>query len=258
MPEASSGPSRRIQKPRVRALGVFLFFLALGGKGTVAADTGHERTVRESRLFSGEAWKRTGRRLTDDTSLVLAGAGLFSAAMTTAADFSLRDQAAGHRWMGPDTEELGDFLGTGIPGVLIVTGQYVFDVENADAHGRALIATSVLTHTLKFATGRRRPGTSPDRRSFPSGHTSTTFATATSLTLAYGWKAGIVAYPLAVLSGASRVSDDVHWASDVVAGAFLGVIVARAAREQGNDPTSAIWYPILEHDRAGMGVTKAF
>lgn len=41
--------------------------------------------------------------------------------------------------------------------------------------------------------------------------------------MSYGWKAGVPAFLLAAGVGASRLSDDVHWASDVVAGATLGI-----------------------------------
>jgi hypothetical protein len=52
--------------------------------------------------------------------------------------------------------------------------------------------------------------------------------TATQLAMAYGWQAGLVAFPIAAFTGATRLSDDAHWFSDTVAGAFLGYLVGRA------------------------------
>jgi undecaprenyl-diphosphatase len=60
--------------------------------------------------------------------------------------------------------------------------------------------------------------------SFPSGHTITTFALAVVLAKGYpSWKIPI--YGLACLIGFSRIYLDSHFASDVFAGAVLGVWV---------------------------------
>ncbi|HRF23707.1 MAG: Undecaprenyl-diphosphatase BcrC [Bacteroidetes bacterium ADurb.BinA245] len=59
--------------------------------------------------------------------------------------------------------------------------------------------------------------------SFPSGHTSEAFATATSLTLiTKKWYIAVPAYTWASLVGYSRMYLGVHYPSDVIGGAFLG------------------------------------
>jgi undecaprenyl-diphosphatase len=71
--------------------------------------------------------------------------------------------------------------------------------------------------------------------SFPSGHT--TAVTAVALTLAYvGVREGLVprgaaaaAAGVAVLVGTARVCLDVHWASDVIGGWSVGLLIATAA-----------------------------
>lgn len=90
---------------------------------------------------------------------------------------------------------------------------------------------------LKELVGRQRPSEQPTDidvirpfsggDSFPSGHTAVAFALAESvnLTTRSRW-APWITYPTATLVGWSRVHDDVHWASDVVAGAALGVWTA--------------------------------
>ena len=86
---------------------------------------------------------------------------------------------------------------------------------------RAQILNGLLTQGLKFATGRERPTGS--QHSFPSGHTSATFASAAVLQTHYGWKTGLPAYGVAALVGWCRVRDNEHWLSDYVFGAALGV-----------------------------------
>jgi len=64
----------------------------------------------------------------------------------------------------------------------------------------------------------------PDKYSFPSGHTATAFGAAFAL---FGQIGGFSygAIALAPLIGFSRVYLGAHYPSDVVAGAFLGVLV---------------------------------
>ena len=90
---------------------------------------------------------------------------------------------------------------------------------------RAQISATSWTYALKYAVDRTRPN--GDARSFPSGHTSSAFATAMVLQQHYGWKLGVPCFAAAAYTSASRVVDDKHWASDVVFGAFLGMVSAR-------------------------------
>lgn len=90
----------------------------------------------------------------------------------------------------------------------------------------AQILTQAMTAGIKTSVGRRRPdGT---QYSFPSGHASVTFATATVLQRHLGWKAGIPAYGLATFVAAQRVQDRRHFLSDVTFGAALGIVAGRS------------------------------
>jgi membrane-associated phospholipid phosphatase len=88
---------------------------------------------------------------------------------------------------------------------------------------RAQALNGLLTRGLKLATQRARP-TGDTSDSFPSGHTSGTFASAAVLQGHYGWKVGIPAYLFGGFVGWTRVRDNQHWLSDVVVGASLGTI----------------------------------
>ncbi|MDE5875651.1 MAG: phosphatase PAP2 family protein, partial [Muribaculaceae bacterium] len=88
--------------------------------------------------------------------------------------------------------------------------------------GALTAVTSVgATYILKYAVKERRPDGS-DMHSFPSGHTSTTFATATFLQRRYGWKVGVPAYVLSSFVGGGRVFSKKHHWWDVAAGAAIG------------------------------------
>jgi membrane-associated phospholipid phosphatase len=93
---------------------------------------------------------------------------------------------------------------------------------------QAYITNGILTQGIKYATQRMRPDGS-DSQSFPSGHTSSTFALATVVTNYYGKKWGIPLYAFAGLVGVSRIEKGRHWPSDILAGAALGYISGRTA-----------------------------
>ena len=101
-----------------------------------------------------------------------------------------------------------------------------------------LIAESV-SGALKAWIGRDRPPLSnpdpaplvdlPATHSFPSGHATVAFACATTLALAVP-RLRIPLYVLAALIAFSRVYVGVHYPLDVLAGAVLGVGIAKALR----------------------------
>lgn len=99
----------------------------------------------------------------------------------------------------------------------------------------AAIVNLGYTELLKVAVGRERPN-GQDDKSFPSGHTSNAFALAAVAESHYGWKLGVPAYLAASLVGASRIQQDKHYLSDVVAGATLGYIVGRTVVRVNNRP----------------------
>lgn len=69
----------------------------------------------------------------------------------------------------------------------------------------------------------------PKDSSFPSGHTSASFATAVVLFKGLPKYAGIPALMLAFLIGMSRLYVGAHFPTDVLAGAVIGTVAALAA-----------------------------
>jgi membrane-associated phospholipid phosphatase len=90
---------------------------------------------------------------------------------------------------------------------------------------RAQIVAGALTEGLKITVRRRRPD--GNTLSFPSGHTSATFATAAVLQRELGWKVGSVSYGFATYVAMSRLSENKHYASDVAFGAAIGLLAGR-------------------------------
>ncbi len=64
----------------------------------------------------------------------------------------------------------------------------------------------------------------PHSLSFPSGHTSTSIGAALPFLMKANKKAGIPVFIIAVLIGISRIYIHVHYPTDVIAGAIVGII----------------------------------
>lgn len=131
-----------------------------------------------------------------------------------------------------------------VPGVLVVAGlalkQPELERTGARALGSAALAGGV-TLVLKEVFGRSRPdvgGAEPldfhpfsGNQSMPSGHTAAAFGFAASLADdVHPLWAKIGLYSLATGTAWSRVYNNKHWASDVVAGAIVGIYSAKLVR----------------------------
>lgn len=128
------------------------------------------------------------------------------------------------------------YVAVGVPVAMAVAAWINHDkklLKDAVYVGTSVAGTFVLTYGMKHLVGRDRPyDRYPDRvhpyshessPSFPSGHTATAFALATSLSIRYPkW---YVIAPTALWAcsvGVSRMNEGVHYPSDVLAGAALG------------------------------------
>lgn len=99
------------------------------------------------------------------------------------------------------------------------------------------LTTNVVTSLFKYAVQRDRPPTVvldpeplvgvPTTSSFPSGHTSMSFACAYVISR-LAPRLTVFVYVLAALIGFSRIYVGVHFPLDVLAGAVAGLLVARA------------------------------
>jgi membrane-associated phospholipid phosphatase len=206
--------------------------------------------------LAGDSAKKEARRLFNKQDALIAG----GFAVTTVLLFPL-DREIAQTLQNPDAQANRFFrnASTGfeviaspgaylIGGSLFVVGRVTGMRRLADLgwHGtEAVLLAEVMTNALKNLAGRARPyvtdADDPNnftlgggwgngaRRSFPSGHTSTAFAAAASVTAEAGawWPQhkvliGTVMYGGASAVGLSRMYNNRHWASDVALGALIG------------------------------------
>lgn len=189
-------------------------------------------------------------------------------------DGSLRRPAGSGEYAGPRGVFAGkdsafDRLGQpvaqfGIAGAFYGAG-WLSDSERARRIGAvgtaALTVNGLATWGLKSAAGRSRPftGEGPGgwgngggyaNASFPSGHTSMAFTMASVVAEEYDSPAvDFIAYGLAGTVGLTRIHQDQHWASDVVGGAALGLVVGKGISRWER---SAGWARFLYTDSRGL------
>ena len=150
----------------------------------------------------------------------------------------------------------------------------------------ATILTSLISQTIRGPLGRERPSISPDdqykfqfgkgfthfdNRSFPSLHSAVGFAAATAVSTEIhernpgaSWWVTPVAYTVAMVPGLTRMYLHQHWASDVVAGGFVGALIGTrvvryAHTHKRNKLDRALLGSIIQPDaRGGVDVGFSF
>lgn len=156
------------------------------------------------------------------------------------------------------SKKITTFGGVGEVAVLTTFGAYGYIFKKPKMVTTTLLATqayitgAAIENVVKFLSGRTRPssynyGTSAEPKflgpiskskdangkklysSFPSGHTTVVFAAATVFAKEYSDKPiiPIIAYSGATLVGLSRIVENAHWTTDVIAGAALGYLSGR-------------------------------
>lgn len=139
-----------------------------------------------------------------------------------------------------------------------------------DGLAASLVASGIVTPVLKYATGRSRPrenaGTAHFRplsgaASFPSGHTTQAFAVASVISAHYDetW-VKCSSYGIAGLVGLARTYHDAHFASDMLAGALIGIVVGQsvAAYNQQRRSDKMALIPDITPNRIGVRLAGSF
>lgn len=147
-------------------------------------------------------------------------------------------------------------------------------VDRAFSSLTALVMVEASVQILKHTVRVRRPDGS-DCHSFPSGHSAVAFMGAELMRIHYGGPWGWGAYGVAAATAVLRLGHERHWLSDVLAGAGIGILSARAAmwllpaeqrlfrrltsgREKKNGEGQAVLVPYADHYGGGLAMVYQF
>jgi|TARA_B110000196_G_C21121466_1_gene653435 membrane-associated phospholipid phosphatase len=144
-------------------------------------------------------------------------------------DSDVQDWFLNNQPLSGNLNHFGDIYGNLYSGIIVLTTAAISSNKNGSLRQfeyafTALGANGATTILLKEMVRRERPN-GLNHRSFPSGHVSHSFATATIFKELYGWKIGSPAYGLAIIVSMNRMQDNKHYFSDVIFGASLGTAI---------------------------------
>jgi membrane-associated phospholipid phosphatase len=220
-----------------------------------AVSAGERRTIARFPRNGAESLKVF---VTDNLAAVIVGATLIGGSLDL--DGSLRREVGGSDLGG--LRDLGDTLGDSEVVVPLTAG--LFAAGRATGPGRFrdmtydLAQTQLLVTVLGVASkrlvGRERPNHRP--LAFPSGHSYTWSATAVVVHHHYGAWAALPVAAVWGFTSLSRVANDTHHASDIVGGAVLGYLAARATTRANGAPSRKRLQvtPLVGHRQVGVVV----
>ena len=228
---------------------IILFLLLMMGSNLVFAQID---TVRFNKYYFKKYWTDTKSIVTsparwNDRDWTKLGVFIVAEGGLMFADQSVKDYFQAHKNKTETFFSTHVFQGFGAEhSLIIMSGIFTYGVlaKNNKCVSTALLAlesfalASLVTRIPKTLVGRERPdnwqGNGPYTikgplrgSSFPSGHTTASFAVASVIATQFRdskW-IPITAYSVAGLAGLSRVYDNKHWLTDVVAGATIGTLV---------------------------------
>lgn len=197
------------------------------------------------------------RGLASTRPLTILGIGAIAAAAAHVADPSMTSMLATERasFLRPG-ETIGSARMQLAAAVVTFAAGHVTGNAKVTAVGADLVSANIVAQTLtgavKMSVRRGRPdGT---QFSFPSGHTSVSFASATVLQRHFGWKAGVPAYAVASYVAASRIHDKRHFLSDVAFGAAVGIVSGWTVT-MGHGDAQVTMTPVAAPGGAGLSLS---
>ena len=223
-------------------------------------------------------------RWTGKDWIIAGGAAAGIILVAAMADVAVKDATLSHQSAALDdltriVEPFGAEYSWAVLGAYAVAGLIFHDADARDTaiDGviASLLASGVITPSLKFAFGRARPNQTDDPLAFhpfhsgytalPSGHATQAFAVA-SVISAHSDKLWVSAsaYSLAGLVAFARVYHNAHWTSDVTAGALIGTAVGQGVValnkriRSGESRVQIVFAPIFGERERGAGVTVVF
>lgn len=201
-----------------------------------------------------------------DFYMVVGGLGLAPSAFGSA--FKHEDPEFTELWgksqFADNTFELGETIGSGIFPVSLSAASWgfgkAFGSNRMTDFGtdliRAQAANGIITASLKYSIHRTRPN--GGAYSYPSGHTSSTFAMAGVVYKHFGKTWGIPAFAVATYVGFSRLQENKHYLSDVIAGGIIGTYVSLKLSKHDTGGSSISIAPYRVDDATGLSMSLRF
>lgn len=167
-----------------------------------------------------------------------------------------------------DLSRYGDWAGQLVPNIAYTIAQTALGYGgNSKGYDRALgmfkatLYSASVTTVLKYSIREPRPDNHHERNSFPSGHTTTAFAFGGYVLEEHGWKWGIPALGVSLLSGFSRINDNRHRIHDVLSGATIGLaygIGISKLQKKNKNLASYQVMPIFDRESKGIAMRWEF
>ncbi|PIP91771.1 MAG: hypothetical protein COW01_05290 [Bdellovibrionales bacterium CG12_big_fil_rev_8_21_14_0_65_38_15] len=175
----------------------------------------------------------------------------------------LQSEVVDHKPLG-SFSKIGDYAGQLVPNTVYALSQTILGY-NGDNKGyqraigmlKATSYAALVTTTLKYTIREKRPNSS-DRNSFPSGHTTTAFAFSGYVWQEHGWKWGIPAMGVGLLTGFSRINDNKHYLHDVLAGATIGLAYGLGISKLQAKESTVAFLPIVDQVNRGLVFTMSY
>lgn len=173
-------------------------------------------------------------------------------------------------------ENFGQTYALGVMGGFYLAG-LATDNEKSVLVAEDLVAASLssalVNQSIKVVANRSRPRDNVgnnnfagytglnNNSSFPSGHTTEAFTLASVIATHYEetW-VSVVSYSMAGLVGAARMYHDAHFASDVVASAFIGSYIGKAVVKHNHNlrGNKIVLLPMFGSDISGVQLIGKF
>ncbi len=134
----------------------------------------------------------------------------------------------------------GDIAGQLYPNLAYIFGMTAYSEVYSDSDKsdyailmiKSTLYAGLVSTALKTIVREPRPQDSNIKTSFPSGHSTTAFAFASTVASLHNWYWGVGAYSLAAAVAFSRINDNRHYIHDVAAGATIGISYGLSLAEQ--------------------------
>ena len=200
-----------------------------------------ETVKRDLSDLPGVFWKDTKSVYTNESNLLLLGLtyGASLAIQETGPDETVEDSLRENRRIKGDFRDAAGILGNpglhfGLAGLWYLVGQQKQDQKTYEVSTklfRALLLTGASTLLGQAATWDDAPN--GQWGTFPSGHTSSSFAFASVMHHEYGPLVGVPLYALSGFVAYARLEDRTHYLSDVIMGGVLGLVVGHTIAADG-------------------------